>query len=654
MKINMTIKQKLYFFSGISVTLIIILIGVATFYVTEVEQLNSLQNDLQSVNIEVLKLRKSEKDFMLREARDEQFFTSGKSDYSEKIENGVQKILKLSGSIKDNRFIENFGLENDVLKIEKSINTYKSVFSDIVQAYFRRGYLTYGLVGKMREASHGMEEHSFSDNIYKIKILMMRRHEKDYMLRKDEKYAEKLNALQKELNNDVINRNALGDNDFRIQHFAEELSNYIKSFNGVVATNKLIGTTETEGLQGKMRAAIHDVGPTIDVMSASINSKSKAQKESILRWITIIFISVMFGLSFVVYSIVSSITKSINEARSVVKAMSKGDLTIEINVEQKDEIGSLLEDMQLMLKKLKDILQLTTSITSNISGASRQMNDASKQISVTSQSVSQSANEQAASVEEISSSMEEMLANIQQNTENSQQTERIAIKATDDISKGSVTVNKTVEAMNKIVEKTMVIEEIASKTDLLAINAAVEAARAGEHGTGFAVVANEIRHLAENSQRQVLEINEISSISVDTARHAKELLEKIVPDILKTTQLVKEISASSVEQNSGAQQVNNAIQQLNQVTQQNASTSEELASGAEEFTSISDMLNNYAMELKDAIAFFTIPETEVRKQNPTTKKKLQPDKKSDINHDENGVMINMEDGEVEDNEYEKY
>jgi methyl-accepting chemotaxis protein len=153
--------------------------------------------------------------------------------------------------------------------------------------------------------------------------------------------------------------------------------------------------------------------------------------------------------------------------------------------------------------------------------------------------------------------------------------------------------------MKEIAEKINIIEEIARKTDLLALNAAVEAARAGEHGKGFAVVASEVRKLAERSQTAAAEISRLTVDGVKTADGAGQLLAKLVPDIQKTAELVREISAASVEQSTGAGQVNKAMQQLDQVIQQNAATSEEMASTAEE-------LSSQAEVLQSAIAFFKV------------------------------------------------
>jgi methyl-accepting chemotaxis protein len=153
--------------------------------------------------------------------------------------------------------------------------------------------------------------------------------------------------------------------------------------------------------------------------------------------------------------------------------------------------------------------------------------------------------------------------------------------------------------MKEIAGKISIIEEIARQTNLLALNAAIEAARAGEHGKGFAVVAAEVRKLAERSQKAAGEIGELSTHSVSIAEKAGSMLTLMVPDIQRTAELVQEITASSKEQDAGAEQVNQAIQQLDQVIQQNASAAEEMASTSEE-------LSSQAEQLQETIGFFKV------------------------------------------------
>jgi methyl-accepting chemotaxis protein len=192
-----------------------------------------------------------------------------------------------------------------------------------------------------------------------------------------------------------------------------------------------------------------------------------------------------------------------------------------------------------------------------------------------------------------------MAANIKQTADNAAQTEKIARQSSKDAEASGHAVAQAVAAMRTIAEKISIVQEIARQTDLLALNAAVEAARAGEHGKGFAVVASEVRKLAERSQAAAAEISALSGTTVQTATEAGEMLNKLVPDIQKTAELVSEISAACREQDIGATQINEAIQQLDKVIQQNAGASEEMSSTSEELAA-------QAEELQASIAFFRV------------------------------------------------
>lgn len=285
------------------------------------------------------------------------------------------------------------------------------------------------------------------------------------------------------------------------------------------------------------------------------------------------------------YIFTDRITPAVNEIVKMKEELANASKTESANLSKWISIIMTVAIVMSVIISIFLALLLTRSIMNVINSieiSSSNVSAGSQQISSSSEELSQGANEQAASVEEVSSAIEEMTATIKQNADNASETEKIAVKSANDARESGEAVRHTVQAMKNIAEKISIIQEIARQTNLLSLNASIEAARAGEHGRGFAVVASEVQKLAERSQIAAAEINELSNTSVKIAEKAGEMLQKLVPDIQRTAELVSEINAASGEQANGAQQINIAIQQLNTVVQQNASSAEELAATAEE------------------------------------------------------------------------
>jgi len=351
---------------------------------------------------------------------------------------------------------------------------------------------------------------------------------------------------------------------------------------------KLATRADASRHEGEFRRIVQGVNDTLDAVIGPLNVAARYVDQIAKGEMPPVITDQYHGDFNTIKNNLNLLIGAMNEITAAAEQVAGGDLTVSLR--ERSTGDKLMLALQAMVAGLTQTVSDIRSIASEVAAASQSISTASIQ-------VSKGASSQAAAAEEASSSMEQMVSNIKQNADNAQQTDKIATKSATDAQESGKSVLEAVLAMKEIASKISIIEEIARQTNLLALNAAIEAARAGEHGKGFAVVAAEVRKLAERSQKAAGEINQLSASTLTVSETSGGMLEKLVPDIQRTAELVQEISAASKEQDTGAEQINKALQQLETVIQQNASAAEEMASTTEELTGQSE-------QLVSALSFF--------------------------------------------------
>ena len=576
----MTMKQKLIALLAAAIIAMAILALMQWSGAHSQHALSNAMETLDESAMMVLELRKHEKDFLMR----------NDLKYEAAFAKTMEQIGKHLDSLSEQ--MRTTGLNASRIEpFRQALKAYDDAFKATVAGAKVVGLdPNSGLQGSLRKAVHEAQaslEGSRSNLLLKD-LLMLRRDEKDFLLRSNLKHVDDFNK-----HFDVFMADLGGTEAKGAGGVAPKMEQYRKDFLALVEGYKAVGLTPSEGSQGVMRKAVQSTDEMIEQidkdLSQAIDEKIAASNRNmVLISLVAAALLIVFGI-FIIRSVLKQLGGDPAYVAGIVAAVAQGNLAVKIDAPPGDS-SSILAAINGMVAKLSQII-------SEVKTAGDALSNAASQVSATAQSLSQSSSEQAASVEETTASIEQMTASINQNTENAKVTDSMATKSSHEAIDGGRAVKETVEAMKSIADKISIVDDIAYQTNLLALNAAIEAARAGEHGKGFAVVAAEVRKLAERSQVAAQEIGALAGSSVTMAEKAGKLLDEMVPSIKKTSDLVQEIAAASSEQSSGVGQINGAMGQLNQATQQNASASEQLAATAEE-------MGGQAQQLQELMGFF--------------------------------------------------
>jgi len=322
----------------------------------------------------------------------------------------------------------------------------------------------------------------------------------------------------------------------------------------------------------------------------------------------------LFGLAVVITVLVvvpltlmnmQSICKPLEQARGIAQSISKGDLSVSVRVDGRDELADLMRALETMRGGLSDTV-------GDLRDASESIASASVEIASGNQDLSTRTERAAGNVQSMVSSISELMGTVQQTASSAVTANELASSASSQALRGGEVVSQVVDSMHaisasshKIGDIIGLIDSIAFQTNILALNAAVEAARAGEQGRGFAVVASEVRSLAQRSAQAANDIKGLIQASVTAvdggvrlAEEAGTAMREMVNGVQRVGGIISEISSASAEQSQGIGGVNQTVHEIDQMTQQNAALVEESAAAAESLQEQADRLAQVVRQFK--------------------------------------------------------
>lgn len=581
----------------------------------------------KQLSIEMLEARRNEKNFQQR--RNESY-AKAHAELIGPINRDFDEVERLMSAA------DMGALSDKTKQAQEGFKRYTVDFTALVAAETRLGLNeTLGLSGSLRAAVHDIEAKlkEVDDPRTTSWMLMMRRHEKDFMLRRDPKYIAEVKKAAVEFSKAIevvaVPTAVMSDIAAKLQKYLSEFAAWAEAAQQSAALDASMMKTFRE-----IEPGMQEVRTTVEGLYKQADAAEAATRDAVRMWMMIAFLVTVAVLAVVSFLLGRSISKALSGMVDAMTRLARGELSIAVpGIGRKDEIGEMAGAVEVFrsnmteaerlraeqaeadtrrraqrkadMKRLADdfegavgeIIETVSSAATELEASSNTLTRAAEHSNGLATSVASASEEASANVQSVSSASEEMTSSISEISRQVQESARVADVAVEQAQRTNARVGELTKAAGRIGDVVDLINTIAGQTNLLALNATIEAARAGEAGRGFAVVASEVKALAEQTAKATGEIGQHIGAIQTATQDSVGAIKEIGDTIARMSEISSTIAAAVEEQGAVTQEISRNIQHAAQGTSDVSANIGEVQRGAGETGAASAQVHSAAQSL---------------------------------------------------------